>query len=190
MSIQNSSLHVYKAHGIVLKRRNVGEADRIITLFTREYGKIRIIAKGVRRITSRRAPHLEVFRLAHVTLHKGRTLDTVVEVESAALLHLATNEMQKVSFAYYACELVDRLLPDGQEHREVFGLTSSAIHSLDNGKTAIEWQQEIFSFALKLLWTLGYLPKTITLAEENIQSYVEGIIERKLRTPRLLRQFG
>ncbi len=184
------SSHIYTVHGIVLKRRNVGEADRIVSIFTKEYGKIRVIAKGIRRITSRRAAHLEVFRNVTVTLHKGKTLDIVTEVQSTALFDTISSQVQKISFAYYLCELVDRLLPEHQEHADVFRLAVDAFGSLDRGNTAIAWQREIFSFALGLLWILGYLPRTTTLSEENIQPYVEGIIERKLRTPKLLHQLG
>jgi len=181
---------IYIVHGIVLKRRNVGEADRIVSIFTKEYGKIRVIAKGIRRITSRRAAHLEVFRSVVVTLHKGKTLDIVTEVQSTALLDTISSHVQKISFAYYLCELVDRLLPEHQEHADVFDLATNAFHALNRGDTAMVWQREIFAFALGLLWILGYLPRTTTLSEENIQPYVEGIIERKLRTPKLLHQLG
>ncbi len=186
---------IYIVHGIVLKRRNVGEADRIVSIFTKEYGKIRVIAKGIRRITSRRAAHLEVFRNVTVTLHKGKTLDIVTEAQSAALFDTISSHVQKISFAYYLCELIDRLLPEhlpagghGQEHADIFRLAVDAFHSLDRGASALAWQQEIFTFALELLWILGYLPRTITLKEEHIQPYVERIIEKKLRTPKILHQ--
>ncbi len=180
------SSHIYIVHGIVLKRWNVGESDRIVTIFTKERGKIRVIAKGIRRITSHRAPHLEVFRYVTVTLHKGKILDSVTEVQSISSIDI--DHAQKVSFAYYLCELVDRLLPEHQEHADVFDLATHAFYALDHGNTAMVWQQEIFAFALGLLWILGFLPRTTTLSEENIQPYVEGIIERKLRTPKLLHQ--
>jgi DNA repair protein RecO (recombination protein O) len=73
---------VYVAEGIVLKRRNVGEADRILTVFTKKYGKIRVIAKGVRRITSRRAGHIEVFTRVILTLHSYKNMDIVTEAQA------------------------------------------------------------------------------------------------------------
>ncbi len=182
--------HIYAVHGIVLKRRNVGEADRIITLFTKEQGKIRVIAKGVRRIPSKRAPHLEVFRRVGIIVHKGRTLDTVTDAQSSALFDADTFDMQKVSFAYYICELVDRLLPERQEHEDVFRLMINTFRSLDAGDTILAWQESIVTFALELLWILGYLPRATRLSEEKIQPYIERIIERKLRTPKLINQLG
>src|SRR5260221_14392220 len=72
-----SSSRVYTAESIVLKRRNVGEADRILTIFTKRFGKMRVIAKGVRRITSRRAGHIEVFSHVVLTLHAYKNMDIV-----------------------------------------------------------------------------------------------------------------
>lgn len=188
--------HIYKVRAVVLKRRNAGEADRIITIFTKEYGKMRVIAKGIRKITSRRAAHLEVFREAFLTVHKGKTLDIVTEVTSRPLFH-ESYTVQKVSFAYYLCELVDRLLPEhlptgrqSQEHADVFTLLVDAFHSLDLGEEASVWQREVFGFALELLWLLGYLPRARKLSDENIQPYIESIIEKKLRTPKLIRQLA
>jgi len=62
----------YKAEGIVIKRKNFGEADRILTVFTKKYGKIKVLAKGVRRITSRRGPNVELFNQVELVLHQGR----------------------------------------------------------------------------------------------------------------------
>lgn len=180
------SPHIYTIHGIVLKRRNVGEADRIITIFTRQYGKIRVIAKGIRRIKSRRASHLEIFRHITASIHRGKVLDYITEVQSSALVDIGTSHMQKVSFAYYLCELVDQLMPERQEHANVFRLMQKTFASLDAGEDSEAWQREIFTFALELLWMLGYLPRTTTLREDTIQSFIEDIIERKLRTPSLL----
>ncbi|MBI2622470.1 DNA repair protein RecO, partial [Candidatus Microgenomates bacterium] len=69
----------YRAEGIILKRTNFGEADRFLTVFSKRHGKIKILAKGVRRITSRRGPNIELFNLATLYIHKGRHLDILTE---------------------------------------------------------------------------------------------------------------
>ena len=70
---------LYRADAIVLKRTDVGEADRIITLYTPHHGKLRAIAKGVRKTTSRLAGHLELFTSAHVQLARGRELEVITQ---------------------------------------------------------------------------------------------------------------
>jgi DNA repair protein RecO (recombination protein O) len=73
---------VYRDEGIVLRTQRLGEADRIITLFTRDHGRIRAVAKGVRKTGSRFGSRLEPFGRVDVQLYEGRTLDTVTQVET------------------------------------------------------------------------------------------------------------
>jgi DNA repair protein RecO (recombination protein O) len=75
---------VYRDEGVVLRTHKLGEADRIITLLTRHHGRVRAVAKGVRRTSSRIGGRLEPFMLADVQLHEGRSLDVVTQVETLA----------------------------------------------------------------------------------------------------------
>ncbi|WP_245885708.1 DNA repair protein RecO [Xylanimonas oleitrophica] len=73
---------LYRDDAIVLRTQKLGEADRIVTLLTREQGKVRAVAKGVRRTSSRFGARLEPFMVVDVQLHTGRSLDTVTQVET------------------------------------------------------------------------------------------------------------
>jgi DNA repair protein RecO (recombination protein O) len=75
---------VYRDEGVVLRTHKLGEADRIITLLTRHHGRVRAVAKGVRKTSSRIGGRLEPFMLADVQLHEGRSLDVVTQVETLA----------------------------------------------------------------------------------------------------------
>lgn len=75
---------VYRDEGVVLRTHKLGEADRIITLLTRHHGRVRAVAKGVRRTSSRIGSRLEPFMVADVQLHVGRSLDVVTQVETLA----------------------------------------------------------------------------------------------------------
>jgi DNA repair protein RecO (recombination protein O) len=75
---------VYRDEGVVLRTHKLGEADRIITLLTRHHGRVRAVAKGVRRTSSRIGSRLEPFMVADVQLHEGRSLDVVTQVETLA----------------------------------------------------------------------------------------------------------
>lgn len=72
---------LYRDHAIVLRTHKLGEADRIVTMLTRDHGKVRAVAKGVRRTTSRIGSRMEPFMLADVQLYEGRNLDIVSQVE-------------------------------------------------------------------------------------------------------------
>src|SRR5258706_9060146 len=114
--------HVYTVEGIILKRKNVGEADRILTIFTKQQGKIRVIAKGVRKMISKRAPHIEVFNHLVLTIHKGKMLDMLTEVSTVSTFASIRADLKRIGAAYYLLEVIDGLLPEGQAHEEVFFL--------------------------------------------------------------------
>lgn len=175
---------VYTTHAIVLKRRNVGEADRILTIFSKEYGRMRVVAKGIRRVSSRRAPHLEVFSHVTLMLHKGKTWESVTEVTPIDSFLKLRASLPRVSAAYYLCELVDALTAERQEHREVYTLLLNALTALAEGSEEPLPLTE--RFALALLRTLGFLAQDRELTAGQIEPYIEGIIEKHLRTPKIL----
>ncbi len=176
-----SSQRVYKTEGIVLKRKNIGEADRVLTVFTKHYGKLKVIAKGVRRVSSRRAPHLEIFTRVSLVLHQGKTLEHVTEVETLDAFEDVRRDIRRVSLGYYACELVDLLLADRQEQDDVYQLFTSVLVGI-----ATLGERQIYAhmhgFTLELLWTLGFLPRTKTLRGPTLQAFVESITERKIKS--------
>lgn len=176
---------LYKAEGIILSRKNYGETDRIITIFTKEYGKLRAIAKGVRRITSRRGPHLEVFTRAEFMLYKGNTLDSVSEVNPLDTFEHLRSNLKQVGIAYLYCELVSSLLADRQEHSDIYELLRFALVKLDAGEAVATDSRE---FTLELLWTLGFLPRNKRLTGAKLEAFVESVTERRLKTPKLVRK--
>lgn len=178
---------VYKTEGIILKRKNIGEADRMLTVFTREYGKIRVIAKGIRKISSRRAPHLEPFTRVAMVVYRGKTLDSVSEVQPLAIYEDIRHDLERVSIAYYLCELVESLLAEKQEHAEVFLMFSQALSELGESRAG-EMYRMSKAFTLALLWELGFLPRTQSLNGEALQDFIETITERKLKSTHFARQ--
>ena len=117
----------YSSEGIVIKRQNFGEAGKIITLFTREKGKINLLAKGIRKTTSKRAGSLELFNRVKISAVKGRgELDTLTEVLLVENFARWRKYLGRITIAYQLCEVVDRLTPDRQPHPEIFEIRSKA----------------------------------------------------------------
>ena len=174
-------VRVYTAEGIVLKRRNVGEADRILTVFTKRLGKIRVIAKGVRRISSRRAGHIEVFSRVVLTLHAHASMDILTEAQAITRGTMFDGDIARVGYAYCMCELVDQLLADRQEHDDVFMLLREGLDALHRTEDTAIWQETVSNFVHHLLWKLGFLSGASRIPENEMRSYVEQITERKLR---------
>ena len=180
---------LYTAESIILKRLNVGEADRIITLFTKHYGKVRVLALGVRKVTSKRAPHVEVFNRVIATIHKGNRMDTLTEVSPVASYEAIRKDLSRVGAAYYLCELVDGLLPAEQPHEDVYMLLCDAFSALTTvKKERLEVLRE--RFAAALLRALGYLERGKIPPTGSLDSYVEQLLERHLKTVRLASHFN
>lgn len=179
------SPRVYKAEVIILKRKIIGETDRILTLFSKQYGKIKVIAKGIRRISSKRSPHLELFTHVDLVLHKGKIWDSVTEVNAIEIFRELRKHLSRISIAYYLCELVDRLLPEKQEHADVFMHLVESFTLLNHGKYK-KGREFCEQRSLSLLQMLGYIPDKHTMDFMEIQAFVENIIGRRLNTHKLL----
>jgi len=176
----------FKTEGVIIKRRNFGELDRILTVLTKTNGKIQVRAPGVRKITSRRSPHVELLNLSILTLYRSSRslLPIVTEAESLEEFLPIKNNLPKVGFAYYTCELVDRFCPDNQENKKVFYLLKDTFYRLVgdyNSHSIIE------NFEEEFLVILGFLPKLHKLKDR--EAFIENILERKLTTRRLLPLF-
>ena len=175
---------LFTAEAIVIKRKNVGEGDRMVTLFTRQHGKVRVLARGVRKVSSKRAPHIEVFNHIIATIHKSRSMDTLTEVSPVASYEAIRRDLARVGAAYYLCELSDGLLPIEQPHEDVFSLLVEAFSALSTVK------RERFvvlraRFAAALLTRLGYMAAGKKFKDNDIDAYVEELLERRLKTTRL-----
>ena len=106
------SVPTYRDEGVVLRTQKLGEADRIVTLLTREHGRVRAVAKGVRRTSSRFGARLEPFRVVDIQLHVGRSLDVVTQVESRSLLRQGIVDDYRAYTAGTAMlETAERLTP-------------------------------------------------------------------------------
>jgi len=104
--------HLYKTEAIVLRQRRLGEADRILTLYTTAYGKLEAKAKGVRKTTSRMAGHLQPLTRCMVQLAQGRVNEVVAGCQTIESFQALREDLHRLSRALYAAELVDRLTPE------------------------------------------------------------------------------
>src|ERR1700704_4441364 len=123
----------YTTEAIVLSRFDLGEADRVLTLITPGIGKLKAIAKGIRRPTSRLGGSLEPFAELTVALARGRTFDVVTEVRVGhAWLRLRDN-LESAATAWYLAELADRSLEERHAAEPLYALLHRAYELLDAG---------------------------------------------------------
>ncbi|HEV2284046.1 MAG TPA: DNA repair protein RecO [bacterium] len=149
---------VYKVDAVILRHQPVGEADRVLTLLTREHGKVRASARGVRRTTSRLAGRVQPYTQGRFLLARGRTLDVVAQAEVVRAFAGLQHDLLRSAYAAYVAELVDRFLPERDRHPEVFEAVLDALAVIE---TATEDEAEIYAlwFSLHLADSLGYRPE-------------------------------
>lgn len=151
---------VYRTEAVVLRRVDLGEADRILTLYTPQYGKLRAVAKGVRRPVSKLGGHLELFTRARVMLARGRNLDVLTAAETSdpfrGLRDEGPEALERIGVAYYLAELLDRFTEEGIENRAIWDLLVGALRDLSDG---LPPELVARGYELHLLILSGYRPE-------------------------------
>ena len=174
-----------KTEGIVIKRRNFGEADRILTIFSKNFGKISVKATGVRKIISRRSGHIELLNRCTFSLYKGRGMAVLTEVENIENFSEIKDDLTKVGFSYHICELIDGLCAEEQEHEDVYELLKNTLNRLESNEDLVS---VIHEFEIELLTRLGFYKAPIR-KDFDTSAFIEQLLERKLKSKRLLKRF-
>ena len=142
----------YTSEGVVIARRNFGEADRILVLYTKSFGKVSLIAKGIRRPKSKKRGHVEVFNKIKFQAARGRGIDIITEAEVIEDFAEIRKSLRRISLAYYLMEVVGRITHDGEEKADIYNLLLETLSKL---KTAKMLKKLRLDFITSLLITLG-----------------------------------
>ncbi len=146
----------YQTEAIIIKKIKLGEADRILTLYTPNLGKIQAVAKGVRRPRSKLAGHLELLTHSQVSLARGRNLDTIIGSQTINSFLTLKSDLWLTSCALYAAELVNQFTADHIENGPLFQLlleTMKQLPQAGNKELLLRY------FELHLLHEVGYRPQ-------------------------------
>ena len=148
---------VYRDEALVLRAQKLGEADRIVTLLTREHGKVRAVGKGVRRTSSRVGARLEPFMFVDAQLYVGRTLDVVTQVETIGPFASAIARDYALYTAGTAMlETAERLTEEGEPSVQQFWLLAGALRALAEHHHAAGLVLD--SYLLRALSIAGWAP--------------------------------
>lgn len=149
----------YKVDGIILRARNFGEADRILTILDRELGKLEGVAKGARRVRSTLRGPCQPFSHNLFFLWHGRTLDGISQVEVAESFASLRDSLPRLAAASYVAELVDDVARDKDPCPEIFDLVLDTFHWLESSEpTAANVSHILRAFDLRLLGLAGFAP--------------------------------
>lgn len=146
---------VYKTEGIVLRTRNLGEADRIVTIYTSRNGKVDAVARGSRKAKSRMAGAIQLFTLGHYMIYPGRSLDRLTGADIIDSMVGVRDDLIKLAHGSYVAELADVMTMPGEPGEELFRLlldTLTALHALHEPALVIR------RFEIGLMHLLGYAP--------------------------------
>lgn len=169
----------YRITAVVLKRTDVGEADRLLTLLTLQRGKVRAVAKGARKPSSRKTGHVELFNCVELQVAATRDIGIITQAQTLEPFLRLREDLDRLSYAYYFAEIADRFVEEEIEHSEMYELMLDALHWLE---TTTHLARTARYFEMQMLDALGYRPqlhacihsKEELLAEENFFSPEAG----------------
>lgn len=191
----------FKTEGIILKRRDLGEADRILTVFSMQRGKISVLAKGVRRITSRRAGNVELLNRVQMYLHPGKNFLILTEAQALDTFPKLKGDLTLSTYAFHILELTDRLTAENQENRSLYQDLLEVLKRLSRNPRQIL----VRAFEAKILSNLGFAnfelshfgwdeiekmkvtEKQALALEQTLRYTVERVIEGYLKSRKFLK---
>jgi len=170
----------YSSEGIILSRKNYSEADRILVVLSKHFGKVSLLAKGIRKIKSKKRGHLEIFSKVKFSAAKGHGMDIITEVETLNDFAKVRSNLNKISLAYYFCEVVNKITHEDGHPSTVYNLLSTALEQLGQ---STELKKLRLKFIYDLLTNMGYWPVNKKLVEADI--VLDDVIERKINSVRV-----
>jgi DNA repair protein RecO (recombination protein O) len=151
----------YKTKTISLKNSPFAEADKMVTLFSREFGKIRVLAKGARRVPSRFGGRVETFTYADCFIAKGRSIDILSQCEVLETFQGVRDDAASLMVGLYLLKLVDAGTVEGQRNPELFDLLLKGLYALKMKKSPrlVEGRFEKAFMRLEGIYREGIEPK-------------------------------
>jgi DNA repair protein RecO (recombination protein O) len=144
-----------KVEAVILRHTDYGEADRLLTIFTREQGKLRAIAKGVRKMQSRKAGHLEPFTQVALMLAQGHDLWIVTQAEAVEAFQPLREDLERIGYAGYVVELLDRFTYEEGQNWQLYQLLIETLGRLANEDDPFV---TVHYYEMRLLDLLGFRP--------------------------------
>lgn len=148
-----------KVCGVILKIKNYGEADKVITVYTRERGKLHCLAKGARRIKSKFAGYLQVTNFLNLYLVKGKRNFIITAVETVENFLSTKSDLKKIAYSLYLLEIVDSIVGEEDKNKELFLLLWTTLKEMSKLNTNHNYEEILLrEFEWKALSLCGYQP--------------------------------
>jgi len=167
--------------GIVIRVTDFGEADRFINLVSKKHGLVNLIAKGARRITSKKASHLDLLNLVKFQVVRGRTPQILIQAELIEPHLNLKNNLTMARTSFYLAEILDSLLAPEQPDQQLFSSLKNYLSRLNKIQDKGTSRKLSMDFQLYLLRHLGF-PQPKTSTPEAIMNHFEEITSRKINS--------
>jgi DNA repair protein RecO (recombination protein O) len=152
----------YRAEGLVLKNISFGEADLLVTLYSRESGKLRALAKGARRSSSKMVGHFEPLTVTRLSLVRGRSLDILNQVEVTENFSRLKGDLTTLARGLYVAELIDGFGSEGVSNRQLYDLAIETLAAIQHHPSR---ELVLRHFELHLMRVTGFMPELFHCVE-------------------------
>ena len=170
----------FSTEGVILHRSNFGEADRLLSILSKHYGKMFLLAKGVRKPKSRKRGHIEIFSRVRYSYTKNDHFVLMNEAELIDSYDGIRKNLKKTSLAYYFIETVSKILEEDEKHEEVYELLIKYLSLLKITKKLKDLR---LNYINDILVSLGYWPKLKNMSEHD--KILDSVLERHLNSKRV-----
>lgn len=164
-----------KCQAFVLKKRQLLNNDLVVDLFTDSLGKVKVFAHGIRKITSRRGPHMETGNLIAVVINRKGERHSLSETKLISGFSLIKDDKRKLQVLYLFLFVLERVLPEGQAEESLFNLFKQFLVALSKEKDPHNLVVRYLNGILKIL---GY--QEVDLDDPQLILYIEDLINEKL----------
>lgn len=152
----------YRTRGFILKKVDRGEADQLFTIFTKDFGKLEILGKGIRKIFSKLKSGMELFNLSEIEFIQGKSQKTLTDAILIERFGELRHNLDKLQVAYKISEVLDSLVKGEEPDEKIWQLLSESLERLNDRKLKIE-NRKLKIFYYYFLWNLfsllGYQPE-------------------------------
>jgi len=160
-------LSTYKTEGIILKYKDFGEADRLLTVFSKHYGKLKLVVKGARRLTSRKGGNIEILNLGQLFIIEGKNLDLLSEIVVEETFQELKKDLMLMAEVYQITEFIDGLTVENEPNLKFFSLILEVLHLLKELKENVQARElAMLAFEIQSLKIVGFW-----LKEEVVRKY-------------------
>ena len=160
-------MSTYKTEGIILKYKDFGEADRLLTVFSKHYGKLKLVVKGARRLTSRKGGNIEILNLGQLFIIEGKNLDLLSEIVVEETFQELKKDLMLMAEVYQITEFIDGLTVENEPNLKFFSLILEILHLLKELKENVQARElAMLAFEIQSLKIVGFW-----LKEEVVRKY-------------------